>query len=151
MNWELPDIQAGFRKGRGARDQISSICWIVEKAGEFQKNIYFCYIDYAKAFDCVDHTKLWKILEDIRVPDYLTCLLINLYTCREAIVSTGQGTTDWSKIGNLVQQGYILSPYLCNLYAEYSSCKMLGWMNHKRDSRWLGEISITSDRQMIQL
>ena len=119
MNWELPDVQSGFRKGRGTRGQIARICWIIEKAREFQKNIYFCYIDNAKAFDCVDHNKLWKSLEGISVPDYLTCLLINLYTCQEAIVSTGQWTTDWFKIGKGVQQGYILSPYLCNFYAEY--------------------------------
>ena len=94
MNCELPDVQAGFRKGRGIRDQIANIRWIMEKAGEFQKNIYFCFLDYAKAFDCVDHNKLWKILKEIRIPDHLTCLLRNLYAGQEATVRTGHGTTD---------------------------------------------------------
>ena len=92
VNHELPDVQAGFRKGRGARDQIANICWIIKKAREFQKNIYFCFIDYAKAFDCVDHNKLWKILKVMGIPDHLTCLLRNLYAGQEA---TGHGTTDW--------------------------------------------------------
>ena len=95
MNRELPDVQAGFRKGRGTRDQIANICWIIEKAREFQKDIYFCLIDYAKAFDCVDHNKLWKILKEIGIPDHLTCLLRNLYACQKATVRTGHGTTDW--------------------------------------------------------
>ena len=95
MNHELPDVQAAFRKGRGTRDQIANICWIVEKAREFQKNIYFCFIDYAKAFDCVDHNKLWKILQEMGIPDHLTCLLRNLYAGQEATVRTGHGTTDW--------------------------------------------------------
>ena len=95
MNGELPDIQAGFRKGRGIWDQIANICWIIEKAWEFQKNIYFCFIDYAKAFDCVDHNKLWKILKEMGIPDFLTWLLRNLYTGQEATVRTGHGTTDW--------------------------------------------------------
>ena len=99
MNRELPDIQAGFRKGRGTRDQIANIRWIVEKAREFQKNIYFCFIDYAKAFDCVDHNKLWKILQEMGIPDHLTCLLRNLYAGQEATVRTGHGTTDWFQIG----------------------------------------------------
>ena len=97
MNHELPDVQAGFRKGRGLRDQIANICWIIEKAREFQKNIYFCFIDYAKAFDCVDHSKLWKILKEMGIPDHLTCLLRNLYTGREATVRTERGTMDWFK------------------------------------------------------
>ena len=96
-NHELPDVQAGFRKGRGTRDQIVNICWIIEKAREFQKNIYFCFLDYAKAFDCVDHNKLWKILKEMGIPDHLTCLLRNLYAGKEATVRTGHGTTDWSK------------------------------------------------------
>ena len=96
---ELPDVQAGFRKGRGTRDQIANICWIIEKAKEFQKNIYFCLIDYAKAFDYVDHNKLWKILKDMGIPDHLTCLLRNLYAGQEATVRTGQGTTGWFQIG----------------------------------------------------
>ena len=93
VNHELPDVQAGFRKGRGTRDQIANICWIIEKAREFQKHSYFCFIDYAKAFDCVDHNKLWKILQEMRIPDHLTCLLGNLYTGQEATVRSGHGTT----------------------------------------------------------
>ena len=95
MNHELPDIQAGFRKGRGTSDQIANIRWVIKKAREFQKNMYFCFIDYAKAFDCVDHNKWWKILKEIRTPDHLTCLLRNLYTGQEAMVRTEHGTTDW--------------------------------------------------------
>ncbi len=119
VNHELPDVQAGFRKGRGTRDQIANIRWIMEKAREFQKNIYFCFIDYAKAFDCVDHNKLWKILKEMGIPDHLTCLLRNLYAGQEATVRTGHGTTDWFQIGKGVRQGCILSPCLFNLYAEY--------------------------------
>ena len=119
MNRELPDVQAGFRKGRGTRDQIANICWIIEKAREFQKNICLCFIDYAKAFDCVDHNKLWKILQEMGLPDHLTCLLRNLYAGQEAEVRTGHGTTDWFQIGKGVRQGCILSPCLFNLYAEY--------------------------------
>ena len=119
MNRELPGIQAGFRKGRGTRDQIAKICWIIKKAREFQKNIYFCFIDYAKAFDCVDHNKLWKILKEMGIPDNLTCLLRNLYAGQEATVRTGHGTTDWFQIGKGVCQGCILSPCLFHLYAEY--------------------------------
>ena len=119
MNCEFPDVQAGFRKGRGTRGQIAKIRWIIKKAREFQKNIYFCFIDYAKAFDCVDHNKLWKILKELGIPDHLTCLLRNLYAGQEAIVRTGHGTTDWFKIGKGVQQGSILSPCLFNLNAEY--------------------------------
>ena len=99
VNCKLPDVQAGFRKGSGTRDQIANICWIIEKAKEFQKNIYFCFIDYAKAFDCVDHKKLWKILKEMRIPDYLTCLLRNLYTGQKATFGTGHGTPDWFQIG----------------------------------------------------
>ena len=116
MNHELPDVQAGFRKVRGTRDQIANICWIIEKAREFQKNI--CFIDYAKAFDCVDHNKLWKILQEIAIPDHLTCLLRNLYAGQEATVRTGHGTTDWLQIRKGVCQGCILSHCLFNLYAE---------------------------------
>ena len=119
MNCELPDVQAGFRRGRGTRDQIANICWIIEKAREFQKNIYFCCIDYAKAFDCLDHHKLWKILQDMGTPDHLTCLLRNLYAGQEATVRTGHETADWFQIGKGVLQGCILSPSLFNLYAEY--------------------------------
>ena len=119
MNLKLPYVQARFRKGRGTRDQIANIRRIIEKAREFQKNIYFCFIDYAKAFDCVDHNKLWKIHQEMRLPDHLICLLRNLYAGQEATVRTGQGTTDWFQIGKGVCQGCIFSPCLFNLYAEY--------------------------------
>ena len=119
MNRERPDVQAGFRKGRGTRGQIANIRWITEKAREFQKNIYFCFIDYAKAFDCGDHNKLWKILKEMGIPDHLTCLLRNLYAGQEATIRTGHGTTDWFQIGKGVCQGCIFSPCLFNLYAEY--------------------------------
>ena len=119
MNQELPDVQAEFRKGRGTRDQITNICWIIEKASESQKSILFCFIDYAKAFDCVDHNKLWKILQELGVPDHLTCLLRNLYVGQEATVRTGHGTTDWSQIRKGIHQDCTLSPYLFNLHVEY--------------------------------
>ena len=119
VNCELPDVQAGFRKGRGTRDQVANIHWIMEKAREFQENIDFCFIDYAKAFDCVDNNKLWKILKEMGIPDPLTCLLRNLYAGQEATVRTGHGTTDWFQIGKGVHQGCILSPCLFNLYPEY--------------------------------
>ena len=119
MNCELPDVQAGFRKGRGTRDQMANIRWIMEKAREFQKNIYFCCIEYAKAFDCVDHNKLWTILKEMGIPDHLTCLLTNLCAGQEATIRTGHGTTDWCQIGKGVCQGCILSPCLFKLYAEY--------------------------------
>ena len=118
MNRELPDVQAGFRKGRGIRDQIANICWIIEKAREFQKRTYFCFID-AKAFDCVDNKELWKILKEMGVSDHHTCLLRNLYAGQEVTVRTGHGTKDWFQIGKGVCQGCILSPYLFNLYADY--------------------------------
>ena len=119
VNRKLSDVQAGFRKGKRTRDQIANICWIIEKTREFQKNIYFCCIDYAKAFDCVDHNELWKILEEMGIPDHLTCLLRNLYGGQEATVRTGHGTRDSFQIGKGVHQGYILSPCLFNSYAEY--------------------------------
>ena len=119
VNHELPDVQAGFREGRGTRYQIANINWIIEKIREFQKNIYFCFIDYTKAFDCMDHNKLWKILQDMGVPDYFTCFLRNLYVGQEATVRTGHGTTDWFQIREGVCQSCILSPCLFNLYAEY--------------------------------
>ena len=119
MNHELPYVQSGFRKGRGTRDQIANIPWIIEKAREFQKNIYFSFIDYAEAFDCVDRNKLWKILKEMGIPDHLTCLLRNMYAGQEATVRTGHGTTDWFQIGKGVHQGCILSLYLCNLDAAY--------------------------------
>ena len=119
MNHALPDVQAGFRKGRGTRDQIANICWIIKKAIGLQKNIYFCFIDYTKAFDCVDHNKLWKILKEMGIPDHLTCLLRNLYAGQEVTVRTGHETTDWFQIRKGVHQGCLLSPCLFNLYAEY--------------------------------
>ena len=117
MNHELPDVQAGFRKGRGARDQIANVHWIIEKAREFQKNIYFCFIDYAKAFDWI--TTNWKILQQMGIPDHLTCLLRSLYAGQERTVRTGYETIDWFQIGKGVHQGCILSPCLFNFYAEY--------------------------------
>ena len=119
MTRELPDVQAGFRKGRGTRDQIANICWIIEKARELQKNIYFCFIDSAKVFDCMDHNKLWKVLKEMGIPDHFTCLLRNLNVGQGAIVRTGHGTTDWFQIGKGVHQGCILSACLFNLYAKY--------------------------------
>ena len=147
VNHELPVVQAGFRKGRGTRDQIANIRWIMEKAREFQENIYFCFIDYAKAFDCVDHNKLWKILKKMVIPDHLTCLLRNLYAGQEATVRTGHGTTDWFQIGKGERQGCTLSPCLFNLYAEYIM-RNDGLEKPKLESRLPGEISITSDMQM---
>ena len=132
MNRELPDVQAGFRKGRGTRDQIANICWIIEKAREFQINIYFCFVNYAKAFDCVDHNKLWKILKQMGIPDHLTCLLRNLYAGQEATVRTGHGTTD-SKLGKEHIKVVCCHPaYL--LYMQSTSCEMLAWMKHKLES-----------------
>ena len=116
MNCELTDVHAGFRKGRGTRDQIANICWIMKKAREFQKNIYFCFIDYAKSFDCVGHKKLWKILKNMGIPAHLICLLINPYAGQEATVRTEHGTTDWFQIGKGESQGCILSPaYLASM------------------------------------
>ena len=119
VNCELLDVQAGFRNSRRSRDQIAGIYWIIEQAREFRKNIYFCFIDYAKAFDCVDHNKLWKILKEMGIPDHLTCLLRNLYAGQEATVRTGHGTTEWFQIRKEAHQGCILSPCLFSLYAEY--------------------------------
>ena len=119
MNCEFPDVQAGFRKGRGTRDQTANIHWITEKSREFHKNIYFCFIDYTKTFDCTDHNQLWKILQEMGIPDHMTCLLRNLYAGQEATVRTGHGITDWFQIGKGVRQGCILSSCLFILYAEY--------------------------------
>ena len=147
MNHEIPDVQAGFRKGRGTRDQVANILWIIEKAREYQKNIYLCFIDYAIAFDCVNDNKLWKILKKMGIPGHLTCLLRNLYASQKATVRTGHGTTDWFHIGKGVHQGCILSPYFFNLYAEYI-------MQNVRldvvqlESRLSGEISMTLNMQM---
>ena len=140
-------FKAGFRKHRATRDQVANIHWSIKKAREFQKNIYFCFIDYAKAFDCEDHNKLWKILKEMGIPDHLTCLLRNLYAGQEATVRTGDGTTDWFQIGKGVRQGCMLSSCLCNLYAEYIM-RTLRWKKHKLESRLPGEISITSAMQM---
>ena len=130
MNCDLPDVQAGFRKGRGTRDQTADIRWIIEKAREFQTSIYFCFIGCAKVFDCVDHNKLWKILKEMGIPDHLTCPLRNVYAVQEATVRNVHGTTDWFEKRKGVHQGCILSPYLFNLYAEYIR-EMLGWMKNK--------------------
>ena len=120
MNWEIPDVQVGFRKGRGTRDQVANICWIIEKARELQENIYICFIDHVKAFDCVDHYKMWDVLKEMGVPDHLTCLLRNLYAGQEETVRTFHGPNDWFKIRKGVQLWQsILSPSLFNLYAEY--------------------------------
>ena len=148
VNCELPDVQTGFRKGRGTRDQIVNIRWIIEKAREFQKNIYFCFSDSVKAFDCVDHNKLWKIRQEMGIPDHLTCLLRNLYAGQEATVRTGHGTTDWFQIGEGVLQGciYCHPAYLTSM--QSTSGETLDWKKHKLESRLLGEISITSDMQM---
>ena len=121
VNHELPNVQAGFRKGRVTRDQFANICWIMEKARQFQKNVYFCFIDYAKAFDCVDHNKLWKILKEMGIPDHLTCFLRNLYSVQESTVRAGHGTTDWLQIGKGICQGCILSPCLFNFYIQSTS------------------------------
>ena len=147
VNRELPDVQAGFRKGRGTRDQIANIRWIMEKAREFQKNIYFCFIDYAKAFDCVDHNKLRKILKEMGIPDHLTGLLRNLYAGQDSTVRTGHGTTDWFQIEKGVYHGCILSPCLFNLYAEFI-LQNAELDEAKLESSLPGEISITSDMQM---
>ena len=144
MNHELPDVQAGFRKGRGPRDQIANICWIIKKAREFQTNIDFCFIQYTKAFDCVHHNKLWKILQEMGTPDHLMCLLRNLYAGQEATVRTGHGKTDWFRIGKGTRQGCILSSSVFNLYAEYIM-RNAGLDEAQLESRLPGEISITSD------
>ena len=143
MNCELPVVQVGFRKGRGTIDQIANICWIIKKAREFQKSIYFCFVDYAKAFDSVDHNKLWKILKEMGVPDHLNCLLRNLYAGQEATVRTGHGTTNWFQIGKGVRQGCIFSPCLFNLHAEYI-IRNTGLEEAQAESRLPGKISITS-------
>ena len=128
INHELPEVPAGFRKSRGTRDQIANICWIIEKAREFQRSIYCCFIDYAKAFDCVDHHKLWKILKEMGIPDNIkTGLLRNLCAGQKATVETGHGTTDWFQIGKGVHQGCILSPCLFNLYAMAPHSSTLAW------------------------
>ena len=145
MNCEPPDVQVGFRKGRRTRDQIANICWIIKKPKEnSRKNIYFCFTDYAKTFDCVDHNKLWKILQEMEISDHLTCLLRNLYAGQETTVRTGHGTMDWFQTGKGIHQGYILSSCLFNSYAEH----IMQNSGIKLESRLLGEIAISSDMQM---
>ena len=140
MNCELRDVQAGFRKGRGTRDQIANIRWIIKKA-EFQKNIYFCFIDYAEAFDRVDHNKLWEILKEMGIPEHLTCLLRNLYAGQEATGRTGHGTTDWFQIGKGVRRAVYCHPaYLT--YMQSTSHEMLDWVKQRLESRFPGEILI---------
>ena len=149
MNCELPDVQAGFRKGRGTRDQIANICWIINKAREFQKNIYFCFLDYTKAFDCVDHNKLWKILKKTGIPDHLTCLLRNLYAGQEACIQLelDMEQQTGSKLGKeYVKAAYCHPAYLT--FMQSTSYKRARWMTHQLESRLPGEILITSDMQM---
>ena len=148
VNHELPVAQAEFRKARGTRDCIGNIPWIIEKARKFQKNIYLCFIDYAKTFDWVVQNKLWKILQEIGIPDHFTCLLRNLYAGQKAIVRTGHGTTDWSQIrkGVHIKAVYCHPAYIT--YIQTTSHEMPGWMKHKLESRLPGEMVITSDMQM---
>ena len=147
MNEELPDVQAGFRKGRGTRDEIANMYWIIEKAREFQENIYNCFIDFANTFDCMDHNKLWKILQEMGVPDHLTCLLRNLYVGQKL---TELDVEQWT--GSKLGKEYVKAVYCHPAYLTYmqsTSCEMLGWMKHKLESRLLGEMSITSDMQLM--
>ena len=146
MNCKIPDVQPGFRKGGGTRDQIVNIRWIMEKARVPEKHLFLLYW-LCQAFDCVDHNKLWKILKEMGIPDYLTCLLRNLYAGQEATVRTGHGKTDWFQRGKGVRQGCILSPCLFNFYAEYIM-RNAGLEEAQLESRLPGEISITSDMQM---
>ena len=147
MNQKLPDVQAGFKKGRGTKDQIANIHWIMEKAREFQENIYFCFIDYAKAFDCVDHNKLWKVFQEMGIPDHLTCLLRNLYSGQEATARTGHRTTDWFQIGKWVRQVSMLSSCLFNLYAVYIM-RNTGLHETQAGTKIPMKTSIMSDMQM---
>ena len=149
LNWEVPDVQGGFRKGRGIRDQIANICWIIEKAREFQNSIYFCFIDYAKTFNCVDHNKLQKTLKEMGMPDHLTCLLRNLYVGQEEIEPDMEQQTS-SKLGKeYIKPIYCHSAYLT--YMQSSSWEMSGWISSRLESRLLGEISTTSDEKMMPL
>ena len=138
MSCDLPDVQTGFRKGRGTRDQIANICWIIKRAREFQKISISALLTMPKPVT-VWITTNWKILKEMGIPDHLTCFLRNLYASQEATVRTGHGTTDWFQIGKGVRQGCILSPCLCNPYMQSTSCEMLGWMKHKVKSRLLGD------------
>ena len=151
MNWELPDVQAGFRKGKGTRDQIANICWIIRTARKFHKNIYFCFINYTRAFECVDHKKkLWTILKEMGIPDHLTCLLRNLYAGQDTNLELDVEQQTGSKLGKeYIEAIYCHSAYLTSM--QSTSYEMPGWINHKVQSRLLGEISITSDMQMISL
>ena len=135
MNWELPDVQTGFRKGRGTRDEIANIRWIIKKAREFQKNICFCFIDYTKAFDCVDHNKLWKILQEMGIPDLLTCLLRNLHEVKKQQLELDMEQWTCSKL----EREYVKAVYCCLAYLTYISCEMPGWIKHKLESRLQGE------------
>ena len=153
MNRELPDVQVGFRKGRGSRDPIANIRWIIEKAREFQKNIYSCFIDYTKAFDCVDRDKLWRILQGVGIPDHFICLLRNLHACQEATVRTGHGKMNSFQIVKGVHQACCYPAFLfcylaCLTYMQSTWCEMPGKMKHKLESRFLGEKSISSGTQM---
>ena len=146
VNWEFPDVWVRFRKGRRTRDQIANIRGIIKRAREFQKNIYFCFIDYTKASDCVDENKRWKILKEMRIPHHFTCLLRKLYGGQEATARTGHGT-DWFKLGKeYIKAVFCHSAYLTSM--QSTSCEILGWMKHKLELRLPGEISITSDMQM---
>ena len=149
---QYPYVQVGFRKGRGTRDQIANICWIIEKAREFQKNIYFCFIEYAKAFDRVDHNKLWEILQEMGTPDHLTCLLRNMYAGQEATIRTGHGTTDWFQIRKGVHQGRILSPCLFNFYAEYimQNARLYEVQGRIKIARWnINNLRYTDDTTLM--
>ena len=143
MNWELPDVQSGFRKGRGTRDQIANIYWIIEKNKGISENIYFCFIDYSKIFDCMDHNKLWKILKGMGIPGHLICLPRHLYAGQGASFWMGHGTTDWFQIGKECDKVVYCNPGYLN-YMQSTSCEMLGWMNHEVKSRLPGEMTITS-------
>ena len=150
VNQELPHDQAGFRKDRGTRDQIANIYWIMEKAREFQKNIYFYFIDYVKAFDCMDHNKLWKTLKDVGIPDHLSCLLRNLYGVKKQQLEPYKEQLTGSKLRKEYDKVVDCHPvYL--IYMQKTSCEMPGWMSYKLESRLPGEISTTSDMQMIPL
>ena len=150
MNWELPDIKAGFRKGRGTRDQIANIHWNTDKERVLQENIYFCFIDCAKAFDCVDHNKLWKILQEMGIPDHLTCLWEVLMQVKKQRLELNMEWQTASKLGKeYIKAVYCHPAYLT--YMQSTSCEMLGWMKHRLESRLQGEMSIASDMQMIPL
>ena len=149
MNWKLPDVQAVFRKGRGTRDQIANICWIIERARELQENICICFIDHVKAFDCVHHNKLWEVLKKMGVPDHLTCLLRNLYEVKKKQLEPFMEQMTVLKLGKEYNSDKAVYDPLSLTYIRSMSCEMWGWINHKLEPRFLGEISTTSDMQMI--